>query len=76
MTPFLPYVDLAFCLKCPILNITQRLLAGQYVVEGFLEHGLHGMWYVNCKIGWRQLHDIFSWAYPFTGRDRKESEHI
>ena len=29
---------------------------------------------VCCKIGWRQLH--FSWAYPFTGRYSKESEHI
>ena len=29
---------------------------------------------VCCKIGWRQVD--FSWAYPFTGRDSKESEHI
>ena len=26
MNPSLPYVDLVFCLKCPILNLTQDLL--------------------------------------------------
>ena len=29
---------------------------------------------VCCKIGWRLLG--LSWAYPFTGRYSKESEHI
>ena len=29
---------------------------------------------VCYRIGWRQLD--FSWAYPITGRDSKESEHI
>ena len=82
MNPSLPYVDLVFCLKFPILNLTQRLLeegkknVNNYVVEGFPQHGLHAGHVVCCKIGWRQLH--FSWAYPLTGRDStgKESKHI
>ena len=47
MNPSLPYVDLVFCLKFPILNLTQRLLeegqknVNDYVVEGFPHHGLH-----------------------------------
>ena len=43
MNPSLPNEDLVFCLKCPILNLTQRLLEGQYVVEGFPQHGLHAV---------------------------------
>ena len=82
MNPSLPYVDLVFCLKFPIQNLTQRLLeegkknVNNYVVEGFPQHGLHAGHVVCCKIGWRQLH--VSWAYPLTGRDStgKESKQI
>ena len=47
MNPSLPYVDLVFCLKFPILNLTQRLLeegkqnVNNDVVDGFPQHGLH-----------------------------------
>ena len=51
MNPSLPNEDLVFCLKFPILNLTQRLLEGQYVVEGFPQHGLHAVHVVCCN--WR-----------------------
>ena len=68
MNPSLPNVDLVFCLKFPTLNLTQRLLDGQHVVEGYPQHGLHAGYVVCCKIGWRQLH--FSWAYPLINRKK------
>ena len=82
MNPSLPYVDLVFCLKFPILNLTQRLLEeGKCFSIIMSSKAFHSMGCMQdmwpcCKIGWRQLH--FSWAYPLTGRDStgKESKHI
>ena len=59
----LPYVDMLFCLRCAILNLTPRLLEAQYGVEGFPQHGRHAGVIIDrtcgsclrCKIGWRQL---------------------
>ena len=53
MNPSLPKEGLVFCLKFPILNLTQRLLVGQYVVEGFPQHGLHAVHvvYVARSVG-------------------------
>ena len=74
MNSSLPYVNLVFCLACPILNFTQSLLEAQC-----LRRLSHSMWcmllylcdvnLVCCKIDWRQLD--FSWAYRFTERDSK-----
>ena len=50
MNPSLPNEDLVFCLKLPILNLTQRLLEGRYVVEGFPQHGLHAVHVVCCNV--------------------------
>ena len=50
MNPSLPNVDLVFCLKCPILNLTQMLLKGQHVVEGFPQHRLHAGHAVGPKL--------------------------
>ena len=53
MNPSLPNEDLVFCLNFHILNLTQRLLEDQYVVEGFPQHGLHAVHvaYVARSVG-------------------------
>ena len=81
MNPSLPNVDLVFCLKCPILNLTQRLLKGQHVVEGFPQHRLHAGHAVGPMLQDRLEAATFFLGqspYPFTVglRDSKENEHI
>ena len=60
MNASLPYVDLVFCLKCSVPNLTQRMLEGHlvrpYAVEGFPQHGLHaGHAYVARSVGDSQI---------------------
>ena len=71
MNPSLPNEDLVFCLKFPILNLTQRLLEGQYVVEGFPQHGLHAVHvvYVARSVGGSYI--FLGNIYPLTGRNSR-----
>ena len=71
MNPSLPNEDLVFCLKFPILNLTQRLLEGQYVIEGFPQHGLHAVHvvYVARSVGGSYI--FLGNRYPLTGRNSR-----
>ena len=76
MNPSLPNVDLVFCLKCPILNLTQRLLKGQHVVEGFPQHRLHAGHAVGPMLKDRLEAATFLLGQSPISIYSKENEHI
>ena len=59
MNPSLPYVDLVFCLKFPVLNLTQRLLEEgpkkmSIIMSSRAFHSMgcmQDMWYVARSVG-------------------------